>query len=161
AEGWGDAEERGDARRPPVLLAHLWRHEDEHAVDLVARDAAVLDRPLRAPEAEAHGARAGDLAESGEPDPDDGVAITEARRVGHASGRVRARSAAPTSFRSPSWFSIQISQSTRRAAPSSRTAVTRPRHLTTSPGQVSFASVSRASLSRTTKSGVPFEPLLS
>src|SRR5262249_23798201 len=90
-------------------------------------------------EAEAHGARPGHLAEAREPDAGHGEPVAEGRRVGHASGRVSARSAVPTSFRSPSWFSVQISHSASRSAPSSRTALTRPRQVTPSPGQVSFA----------------------
>ena len=43
------------------------------------------------------------------------AAVAEAGRVAHAPGRARARRAVPTSFRSPSWFSVQMSHSTSRA----------------------------------------------
>ena len=75
-----DAEVGGDARRPAVLLAHHRRHHHQHAVDLVALDAGILDRALAGLEREPHGAHALQLAEARGADADDGVCVTE---LGH------------------------------------------------------------------------------
>src|SRR5262249_46678256 len=147
-EGRGDAEEGGHARRPAVLLAHLRRHQAEHAVDVVARHAAVVDRALRRFEAEAHGAHAGHLPEAREADAGDRVAAAQPGGIAHRrtyrrTYRGSASVALPTTLRSPVCVSVQMSQSTTRAPFSSRTAVTVPLHVMTSPGQVSFANRAR------------------
>ena len=68
AEGRLETELGGDARRPPVLLAHHRGHHDQHAVERGLVDAAVLDRPLRGFEGEAHGAGARHFTEAADAD---------------------------------------------------------------------------------------------
>jgi hypothetical protein len=56
-----------------VRLGPRTTERSQHAVDVVAADAAVVDRVLCRLEAEAHGADAGQLAEAREADARDGV----------------------------------------------------------------------------------------
>src|SRR6185369_2188490 len=71
------------ARRPAVRLALRRGERDEHAVQVVASDAAVVDRVLGGFETEAHGARARELPEARQADARDGGAVAEPARVRH------------------------------------------------------------------------------
>src|SRR5262249_2412839 len=57
------------------------RHQAEHAVDVVAGDAAVVDGALRRLEAEAHRAHPGYLAEPRQSDARHGVTVAQAGRM--------------------------------------------------------------------------------